>query len=63
MQLDKEITESFGKKKGLIEDLFPWLVNIRPSAKYKRMVEIMDEGLGIMKKKFRQHQETFDPGI
>jgi hypothetical protein len=61
MKLDKEITETFGK--GMIEDMFPWMVKIRPSAKYHRFLDIINETFDILGRKFKKHQETFDPGI
>jgi chitinase len=46
MKLDKEITETFGK--GMIEDMFPWMVKIRPSAKYHRFMDIINETFDIL---------------
>lgn len=59
MYLDKEFVKLFGN--GLVEDILPILIKIRPTEAYKRLVSMTDEILGMLKKKLKEHQDTFDP--
>ena len=60
MKLDKGATELFGK--GFIEDLFPaFLTNIWSTQRYKKAMGLFEELYAIFARKFKEHEETFDP--
>ena len=62
MKLDKGATELFGK--GFIEDLFPaFLTNIWSTQRYKKAMGMFEELYAIFARKFKEHEETFDPGL
>ena len=60
MKVDKDFAKKFGN--GFIEDMFPILLKIRPTKKYREVMGIADELFAIIREKFKEHVETFDPG-
>ena len=61
MKIDKEATELVGK--GFIEDMFPIMVKICPTQKYKTVFAMFEELLGGFRIKFKEHEDSFDPGM
>ena len=61
MKVNKDATELFGK--GLIEDLFPFMIKLCPTKKYKAVMGMMNELTDMFRRKFREHDESFDPGM
>jgi hypothetical protein len=48
---------------GVIENVFPFLIKMRPTQKYKTLICMFDEIKSMITKKFKEHKETFDPGM
>ena len=49
------------KENGVIENVFPFLIKMRPTQKYKTLMGMFDEIKSMITKKFKEHKETFDP--
>lgn len=60
IKLDNDLSEKFGA--GFFEDIFPYLKNIFTTAKWKVFLVLSEEVLNILRKKFKEHKETFQPG-
>ncbi|XP_056004408.1 steroid 17-alpha-hydroxylase/17,20 lyase-like isoform X2 [Ostrea edulis] len=61
LKLDDDIIEDFGV--GVLEDIFPYLKDIYPTAKWKRMTDKMNRIMDILRTKFKQHVDTIEPGV
>ena len=61
MKLNKEATELFGK--GFLEDLIPFMIKLCPTKRYKTVIGMMDQLTDMFRRKFREHEESFDPGM
>ncbi|XP_011454186.2 steroid 17-alpha-hydroxylase/17,20 lyase [Magallana gigas] len=61
IKLDNDLSEKFGA--GFFEDIFPYLKNIFTTAKWKVFLVLSEEVLNILRKKFKEHKETFQPGV
>ena len=48
---------------GVVENVFPFLIKMRPTQKYKTLMGMFDEIKSMITKKFKEHKETFDPGM
>ena len=48
---------------GVIENVFAFLIKMRPTQKYKTLMGMFDEIKSMITKKFKEHKETFDPGM
>lgn len=46
---------------GVIENVFAFLIKMRPTQKYKTLMGMFDEIKSMITKKFKEHKETFDP--
>jgi hypothetical protein len=57
--LEEGINSIFGA--GVLEDIVPYLKNIYPTAKWKTLVRNMSGILDILRAKFQQHVDTFQP--
>lgn len=60
IKLDNDVLEKFSS--GFFEDVFPYLKNIFTTAKWKELLVMSEEVLNILRKKFKEHRETFQPG-
>lgn len=60
VKLDNDVLEKFNS--GFFEDVFPYLKNIFPTAKWKELLVMTEEVLNILRKKYKEHSETFQPG-
>jgi hypothetical protein len=59
-----KLEESFFKDlgNGLLEDIFPYFKDVFPTAKWKGMVGSLNAITTILRTKFNEHVETFEPG-
>jgi hypothetical protein len=60
LKLEDELFDEFGS--GILEDIVPYLKDIYPTAKWKKLSSNMNKLLDILQKKFKQHVDTFKPG-
>jgi hypothetical protein len=60
LELDETITNVFGN--GVLEDIVPYLKDIYPTARWNKLVDTMNGILDILRAKFKQHVDTFQPG-
>lgn len=60
LKLDNDLIDKLGS--GVFEDLFPYLKDIYPTKKWKLLTTMVDELLTVLKRKFKEHVETFQPG-
>ncbi|CAC5401019.1 CYP17A [Mytilus coruscus] len=58
MKLSKEANEMVGK--GFVEDMFPIMYKIWTTNKYRTVAKTMNELISIIKRKFEEHEETFN---
>ena len=61
MQADKDIFETIVT--GLIEDVFPYLHTLFPSAGYTRMEKLLSFVFDWINMHIAQHKQSFKPGI
>ncbi|XP_061194480.1 steroid 17-alpha-hydroxylase/17,20 lyase-like [Saccostrea echinata] len=61
LKLDEDLIKELGS--GVLEDVFPYLKDIYPTAKWQKLIEGTDQLLGILRAKFKQHVDTFEPGV
>ncbi|XP_061194481.1 steroid 17-alpha-hydroxylase/17,20 lyase-like [Saccostrea echinata] len=59
LKLENDFIEFFGT--GLLEDIVPYLKDIYPTAKWKKLIRMTDEILHVLRTKFKQHVDTFKP--
>jgi hypothetical protein len=60
LKLDEDFFNDLGG--GLLEDAFPYFKDVFPTAKWRRMVGSIDAIMTILRTKFNEHVETFEPG-
>jgi hypothetical protein len=60
LKLDDELVN--GLSSGVLEDVIPYLKDIFPTAKWKKLEGEMNEAMAIIRTKFKEHVETFEPG-
>jgi hypothetical protein len=60
LALDEGLIKDFGS--GLFEDVFPYLKDILPTAKWTKLVKKTNELLDFLRTKFKEHVETFELG-
>ncbi|XP_056018610.1 steroid 17-alpha-hydroxylase/17,20 lyase-like isoform X2 [Ostrea edulis] len=61
LELDEALIKDFGT--GLLEDIVPYLKDIYPTTRWKNLSSKMDTLLNILRAKFKQHVDKFEPGI
>ncbi|XP_048740940.2 steroid 17-alpha-hydroxylase/17,20 lyase-like [Ostrea edulis] len=61
LKLDEDLLNEFGT--GVLEDLFPYFKDIYPTAKWTKLVDKIGEVLAILRAKFKEHLDTFEPGV
>ncbi|XP_061194478.1 steroid 17-alpha-hydroxylase/17,20 lyase-like [Saccostrea echinata] len=59
LKLDNDLLDLFGA--GLLEDIIPYLKDICPTAKWKKVNKMIEEILQKLHTKFKQHVDTFSP--
>lgn len=60
LKLDEELVNDFGT--GVLEDLFPYLKDIFPTAKWKKVMGKVNAVLTKLRAKFKEHVDSFEPG-
>jgi hypothetical protein len=60
IKLNENLLADFGS--GLLEDIVPYLKDIYPTASWKRFVNTTEQLLNVIRAKFKQHVDTFEPG-
>ncbi|XP_048746820.1 steroid 17-alpha-hydroxylase/17,20 lyase-like [Ostrea edulis] len=61
LQLDEELNDHVAK--GFLEDIIPYMDTIYPSHNWQAFVKKMDQIIDYTRGKFKQHVDTFDPGV
>ena len=61
MKIDKDATEMAAS--GFVEDLFPSMCKIWTTNKYRTVIKMFDEIISIVKRKFQEHEKTFNSGM
>ncbi|CAG2252785.1 CYP17A [Mytilus edulis] len=61
MKLRREANEMIGK--GFVEDMFPIMYKTWTTKKYRTFSKTMNELITIIKRKFQEHEKTFDIGM
>lgn len=61
MKLSKKINEMTGN--GFVEDMFPIMCKIWTTDKYRTIHNMNNELISIIKRKFEEHEETFNIGM
>jgi hypothetical protein len=59
-RIDDDLFKEFGA--GVLEDVFPYFKDVIPTAKWRKLVNIVNELLAILRAKFKEHVDTFEPG-
>ena len=60
LELDNDLLATFNN--GLVEDIVPYLKDIYPTARWKKMVALTDQILNVFRGKLQEHKDTFKPG-
>jgi hypothetical protein len=60
LRMDEELFNDIGS--GVLEDAFPYFKDVFPSAKWKKVAGNLDKVMTILRTKFKEHVETFEPG-
>ncbi|XP_052091098.1 cytochrome P450 2U1-like isoform X2 [Mytilus californianus] len=58
MKIDREFTEMIGK--GFVEDMFPIMLKIWTTQKYRKITEIFEETTEIFRQKLKEHEKSFN---
>ncbi|XP_061194482.1 steroid 17-alpha-hydroxylase/17,20 lyase-like [Saccostrea echinata] len=61
LTLDEELITYLGA--GFLEDLFPYLKDILPTAKWKKFLIMLDQLSDVLRAKYKEHVDTFEPGV
>ncbi|XP_056018611.1 steroid 17-alpha-hydroxylase/17,20 lyase-like [Ostrea edulis] len=61
LELNEALFTDFGA--GVLEDVVPYLKDVYTTAKWKKLSSNTDQLLDIIRAKFKQHVDTFEPGI
>ncbi|XP_048745587.1 steroid 17-alpha-hydroxylase/17,20 lyase-like [Ostrea edulis] len=61
IKLNEDLLADFGS--GLLEDIVPYLKDIYPTASWKKFVNTTEQLLNVIRAKFKQHMDTFRPGV
>jgi hypothetical protein len=59
-RIDDDLFKVF--RSGVLEDMFPYFKDVFPTAKWRKLVNLADERLAILRAKFKEHVDTFEPG-
>lgn len=60
LDIDNDLLKSLGT--GVLEDIVPYLKDIYPTAKWKKLVTLTTEMLNVIRKKLQEHKDTFNAG-
>ncbi|XP_022341319.2 steroid 17-alpha-hydroxylase/17,20 lyase-like [Crassostrea virginica] len=61
LDIDNDLIKSLGT--GVLEDIVPYLKDIYPTAKWKKLVTLTTEMLNVIRKKLQEHKDTFKAGV
>lgn len=60
LKIDNDLIDKLGT--GVFEDIIPYFKDIYPTKKWQMFLSMVDEMLTVLRRKFREHVETFQPG-
>lgn len=61
LKIDNDLIDKLGT--GVFEDIIPYFKDIYPTKKWQMFLSMVDEMLTVLRRKFREHVETFQPGV
>ncbi|XP_061194486.1 steroid 17-alpha-hydroxylase/17,20 lyase-like [Saccostrea echinata] len=61
LKLDEELIAELAT--GFLEDLVPHLKDIYPTAKWKKFLRLIDQLSKVLRAKYKEHVNTFQPGV